>query len=221
LLVVDDDVKIAGAVKRGLEGQGFTVDVARDGDDGWWMATEVAYDLIVLDLALPGRDGFTICRDLRAAENWTPVLMLTANDDQMDEAKALDLGADDYVTKPFSFSVLLARVRSILRRRVHADSAPTVVGDLRLGSAARRVWVGEDEVKLTTREFDVLEFLVRRAGQAVSKDQILRGVWEFDFMGDPNIVQVYLTRIRRKLELAGAADIIHTLHGVGYRIDGN
>lgn len=218
LLVVEDDDKIARAVKRGLEGEGFTVDVAADGHDGWWMATEVDYDLIVLDLMLPGRDGFSICRDLRAADNWTPILILTANDSDISEANALELGADDYLSKPFSFVVLHARVRSILRRRAHSDAAPTVIGTLRIDSGARRVWIEDHEVQLTHREFDILEFLARRVGQAVSKEQILQGVWEFDFLGDPNIVQVYVTRLRRKLDAPFGTERIQTVRGTGYRI---
>ena len=181
LLVVEDDHKIASAVKRGLEGEGFTVDVAGDGDDGWWMATEGAYDLIVLDLMLPKRNGYVLCADLRNAGDWTPILMLTAKDGDLDEAEALDTGADDYLTKPFSFPVLIARVRALLRRAGGRDPLPETVGALRVDTAARRVWSSGTEVDLTRREFDVLAFLVRRAGQVVSKDQVLTGVWEFDF----------------------------------------
>jgi DNA-binding response OmpR family regulator len=219
LLVVEDDQKIATAVRRGLEIEGFTVDVAANGDDGWWMATEAAYDLIVLDIMLPDRNGLVLCGDLRTAGNWTPVLMLTAKDGELDEAEALNIGADDYLTKPFSFPVLIARVRSILRRSGRHELVASRIGSFTIDSAARRMWSSGVEVELTRREFDVLEFLARRAGHAVSKDEILTGVWEFDFEGDPNIVEVYVARLRRKLDDPFGTDHIRTVRGVGYRID--
>jgi DNA-binding response OmpR family regulator len=221
LLVVEDDPKLASAVTRGLEAEGFTVDVARNGDDGWWMATEGSYDAIVLDIMLPGRNGFVLCAQLRAAGNWTPILMLTAKSGDLDEAEGLDTGADDYLSKPFSFPVLLARIRALMRRAGHRDVTTTRVGALRLDSAARRVWSADLEIALTRREFDVLEFLVRRAGSAVSKDEIIAGVWEFDFEGDPNIVEVYVRRLRRKIDEPSGTHHITTLRGVGYRLDGN
>ena len=216
LLLVEDDKKIATAVKRGLEAEDFAVDVACDGDDGWWMATEGSYDLIVLDIMLPGRNGYVLCADLRNAGNWTPILMLTAKDGDLDEAEALDTGADDYLTKPFSFPVLIARVRSLLRRAGGREPVPAVVGSISLDSSARRVRSHGDDVALTTREFDVLEFLIRRAGHVVSKDEILAGVWEFDFDGDPNIVEVYVARLRRKLGDPHGTQCITTVRGAGY-----
>jgi two-component system, OmpR family, response regulator len=221
LLVVEDDHKIASAVKRGLEGEGFTVDVAFDGDDGWWMATEGTYDLIVLDIMLPGRNGYVLCADLRASRNWTPILMLTAKDGDLDEAEALDTGADDYLTKPFSFPVLVARIRALLRRAGGREPVAVTVGALRVDPAGRRVWSSGTEVDLTRREFDVMEFFVRRAGQVVSKDEILAGVWEFDFAGDPNIVEVYVGRLRRKLDEPFGTHHIATVRGAGYRMDGD
>lgn len=218
ILVVEDDTKIANAVRRGLEAEGFAVELAADGDDGWWKATEGNFDLVILDLMLPGRNGFVICRDLRAAGNWVPVLMLTAKDGELDEAEGLDTGADDYLTKPFSFTVLLARVRSLLRRAERRDPVPAVIGGLTIDSAARRVAVAGQQVELTRREFDVLEFLVRRPGEVVSKDDILNGVWGFDFEGDPNVVEVYVGRLRRKVvDPSGVAEIA-TVRGAGYRI---
>jgi DNA-binding response OmpR family regulator len=221
LLVVEDDRKIAAAVKRALESEGFTVDVANNGDDGWWMATESTYDLIVLDIMLPGRSGVRLCGDLRAAGDWTPVLMLTARTAERDETGALEVGADDYLTKPFSFAVLIARIRTVLRRSERRDTVPSSIGSLRADFVARRVWSSDTEIELTRREFDVLEFLIRRNGEAVSKHEILKGVWEFEFEGDPNIVEVYVGRLRRKLDGPFGTEHIQTVRGVGYRIVGH
>ena len=175
VLIVEDDKKIATAVKRGLEVEGFTVDVAFDGTDGLWLATEGSHDLIVLDLMLPGLNGFQVCGRLREAGDWTPILVLTAKDGDPDEAEALDTGADDYLMKPFSFSVLVARIRALLRRAAGRSPAPVTAGDLRIDPGQRRAWRGEDEVRLTARKFQVLEFLMRRAGQVLTKAEILAG----------------------------------------------
>jgi two-component system OmpR family response regulator len=218
LLVIEDDAKIASAVKRGLEADGFTVEVATNGEDGWWMATEGTYDLIVLDIMLPGRNGYRICGELRAADDWTPVLMLTAKDGDLDEAEGLDTGADDYLTKPFSYPVLLARVRALLRRAGGRDPAPVSAGDLRIDPRQRRAWRGDVEIELTTRQFDVLEFLLRRAGQVLSKYEILSGVWEYDFDGDPNIVEVYVRRLRQRIDEPFDRHTIQTVRGAGYRL---
>lgn len=216
LLVVEDDHKIAMAVKRGLEAEGFSVDVASNGDDGWWMATQGSYDMIVLDIMLPGRNGYVLCGDLRTAGNWTPILMLTAKQGDLDEAEALDTGADDFLSKPFSFPVLIARVRSLLRRAGRGAPVSTSVGAVSVDSAARRVQSSGVEVALTRREFDVLEFLARRAGHVVSKDEIIAGVWEFDFAGDPNIIEVYIGRLRRKVDEPFGTHHITTVRGSGY-----
>jgi DNA-binding response OmpR family regulator len=219
ILIVEDDLKLASGLRRGLEDEDFTVDVALDGDDGWWMATEGAYDLIVLDIMLPSRNGYEICRDLRAAGDWTPVLMLTAKSGELDEAEALDTGADDYVVKPFALVSFVARVRALLRRSAgRGEPAPIEVGDLRLDTAQRRVWRGDEEVRLTTRQFDVLEFLVRRAGTVLTKDEILRGVWSYDFDGDPNIVEVYVRRLRTRIDVPFGRHAIETVRGAGYRL---
>lgn len=218
VLVVEDEKKIAGAVKRGLEAEGYAVDVALDGVDGLWMANEHDYDAIVLDVMLPGKNGYRVCAELREAGNWTPVLMLTAKDGELDEAEALDTGADDYLTKPFSFVVLAARVRALLRRSSRSAPVPVAAGDLRLDSARHRCFRDEVEVPLTAREFAVLEYLLRRPGQVIAKREILEGVWDYDFEGDPNIVEVYIRHLRRKVDEPFGRQAIETIRGVGYRL---
>ncbi len=219
VLVVEDDKRIAASVKRGLEGEGFTVDVALTGTDGLWMATEGSYDVIVLDIMLPGRNGYQICGDLREAGNWTPIMMLTAKSGDLDEAEALDTGADDYLTKPFSLAVLVARIHALLRRAGGRDPAPLMAGDLRIDPPQRRVWRGETEIALTARQFDVLEFMMRRAGQVLSKTQIVEGVWDYGFDGDLNIVEVYIRRLRTRVDEPFDRNSIQTVRGAGYRLD--
>ena len=218
LLLVEDDVKIARALRRGLTAEGFTVEVAADGLEGLWRAQEGAYDLIVLDVLLPGRDGFRVCADLRRGGNTTPILLLTAKDGARDEAEGLDAGADDYLRKPFSFPVLVARVHALLRRAALGEPPPLVVGDLRLELRSRRVHRGGVEVPLTAREFDLLAYLVRQSGAVVSKRQIPAGVWDDDFAGDPNVVEVYVARLRRKLDEPFSRRSIQTVRGAGYRV---
>jgi DNA-binding response OmpR family regulator len=219
VLVVEDDKRLASAVKRGLEAEGYAVDLAFDGSDGKWLATEQDYDAIVLDIMLPGLNGYRVCEDLREAGNWTPILMLTAKRGEYDEAEALDTGADDFLSKPFSFVVLLARLRALLRRGTRERPVVLHVGDLRVDPAARRVWRGEQEVRLTTREYAVLEYLVRHAGAVVEKGQLLEHVWDFNFEGDPNIVEVYVGRLRRKIDEPFGVSTIETIRGAGYRMD--
>ena len=189
VLVIEDDQRTAAALRRGLEAEGYAVDIATDGNDGLWMATEVGADVIVLDIMLPGRNGYRVCGELRERGIWTPILMLTAKDGEWDEAEGLDTGADDYLVKPFSFPVLLARLRALLRRGAEGPT-PLTVGDLRIDPRRRRTFRGECEIALTARQFDVLEFLVRRAGEVQSKSDLLAGVWPHDFEGDPNVVEV-------------------------------
>ena len=218
LLLIEDDKRIATSVKRGLEGEGFVVDTAFNGTDGLWLASEGNYDGLIIDLMLPGKNGFKICEELREAGNWTPILILTAKDGELDQTEALDTGADDYLTKPFSFPVLVARIRALMRRTSGTVPLPVEVGDLRINSSQRRAWRGEDEIDLTARQFDVLEFLMRRAGQVLSKDEILNGVWSYDFEGDPNIVEVYIRRLRTRIDEPFGRAAIQTVRGSGYRL---
>ena len=214
-LVVEDELRLAAGLRNGLEAEGFAVDVALTGTDGLWHAREHAYDVVVLDLMLPEIDGFEICGTLRAEQVWTPILMLTARDADTDQVRALDTGADDYLTKPFSYAVLVARLRALVRRGAAERPVVIAVGELRLDPAARRAWRGEQELELTARELSLLEFLIRRQGMVVSKRTILEHVWDYDFEGDPNIVEVYIRRLRNKL----GSSSITTLRGSGYRLD--
>ncbi len=220
VLLVDDDVHLAGAVRRGLTAEGFTVQVAADGPEGLWRGREGGYDLILLDIMVPGMNGYRVCAELRRSGVRTPILMLTAKDGDLDEAEALDTGADDYLRKPFSFPVLVARVRALLRRAAQGDPPPLVVGDLRLDLRGGRALRAEQPVPLTAREFALLTYLVRRAGRVVSKHEILDGVWDDAFEGDPNVVEVYVARLRRKLDGAGGPRLIETVRGMGYRLEG-
>ncbi|MGZ5417219.1 MAG: response regulator transcription factor [Nocardioides sp.] len=219
ILVVDDDARVARAVRRGLEAEGFAVDVAVDGTEGEWLAGENAYDALVLDVMLPGVDGYELCRRLRAAGNWTPILMLTAKSGAEDEVHALDTGADDFLAKPFSFVVLVARIRALRRRP--GDERPAVLraGDLRLDPAAHQVHRGDQQVELTPRQFSLLEFLLRRAGEVLSKRVILEHVWDFAFDGDPNIVEVYVRQLRIRIDIPFGRHSLQTVRGAGYRLD--
>lgn len=218
ILVVEDEKSLAAGLKNGFEAEGFDVDVALDGIKGLALARARAFDLVVLDLMLPGMNGFRICSTLRHEGNWTPILMLTAKDGELDEAEALDCGADDYLTKPFSYVVLLARVRALLRRNLGEVPTELIAGDLRLDVAARRCFRGEVEIALTPREHEVLEFLIRRQETVSSKREILDQVWDFDFEGDPNIVEVYVRRLREKVDRPFDRETIETVRGFGYRI---
>jgi DNA-binding response OmpR family regulator len=218
LLVVEDEGPLAAGLKRGLEAEGFAADVAMNGTDGLWMARENSYDAILLDIMLPGMNGFELCATLRKEENWTPILMLTAKEGDLDQAEALDLGADDYLTKPFSFVVLMAHVRALIRRGAPARPTVLVVGDLRFDPGSRRAFRGEAEVELTAREASVLEYLMRHEGTVLSKSEILSHVWDYDFEGDLNIVEVYVGHLRNKIDRPFGRDTLQTIRGAGYRL---
>jgi len=218
VLVVEDEKRMAAGLRNGLEAEGFAVDVALDGTDGLWMAREHPYDAIVLDIMLPGINGYKVCATLREERIWVPVLMLTAKDGELDEAEALDTGADDYLTKPFSYLVLVARLRALVRRGAGERPVMPEAGDLRVDPAARRAWRGPNEIPLTARELALLEFLLRHKGDVVSKRDILDHVWDYDFEGDPNIVEVYVGHLRNKIDRPFERNAIQTIRGAGYRL---
>jgi two-component system OmpR family response regulator len=218
VLVVEDEPRLAGALRSGLQREGFAVDVAPDGGEALWYARENPYDVILLDIMLPVLNGYKVCETLRAEGNWTPILMLSAKDGEWDQVEALDTGADDYVTKPFSFQVVLARIRSLLRRGVTERPVTIEVGDLVLDPASKDVSRAGQTIRLSARELALLEFLMRRPGVVVNKQQILANVWDYDFEGDPNIVEVYIARLRRKVDRPFDRADIETLRGTGYRL---
>ena len=218
LLVVEDERDLALSLRRGLQAEGYAVDVAHDGREGLHLAGLNSYDAIVLDVMVPGLNGYRLCATLREEGDWTPIVMLTAKDGDLDVAEGLDNGADDYLTKPFAHVVLVARLRAVIRRGARARPAVVAAGDLRVDPAARRCWRGDREILLTSRELSVLEFLVRRAGQVVSKREILDHVWDDEFEGDPNIVEVYVRYLRKKVDLPFGRSAIETVRGSGYRV---
>ena len=219
VLVVEDEKRLADTLRTGLEQEGLAVDLAFDGDEGLWLATENAYDAIVLDLMLPGRSGFEVCASLRAADVWTPILALTAKTGDLDHAEALDTGADAFLNKPCSFVVLLAHLRALMRRGARARPTVLTAGDLRLDPARHRCWRGDVEIELTSRQFSLLEFLMSRAGEVLSKTEIVQHVWDFAFDGDLNIVEVYVGYLRRKIDVPFGRNAIETIRLVGYRLD--
>jgi two-component system OmpR family response regulator len=223
VLMVEDDVKMAGLVRRGLVEDGHAADVASTGEDAVWMAQAHPYDAIVLDVMLPGLSGFETCKQLRSAGVWAPVLMLTARDGVDDRVAGLDAGADDYLTKPFSFAELLARLRALARRGSFERPAELVVGDLRLDPATRRVWRGDTEVALSPKEFALLETFMRRPGQVLTRLQLLEHAWDFAYENRSNVVDVYLRYLREKLDRPFEKSSFETVRGVGYRLreDGN
>ena len=218
LLVVEDEVRLAAALQRGLSAEGFAVDVVHDGESGLHAASEGSYDAVVLDVMLPRLSGYRVCRELRARGNWVPVLMLSAKDGEHDQADGLDLGADDYLTKPFSYVVLVARLRALLRRGRPQRPAVLTAGDLTLDPATRRVSRGGSSVELTPREFALLEYLLRRPDEVVTKADILEHVWDAHHAGDDNVVEVYVGYLRRKIDAPFGRRALQTVRGAGYRL---
>ncbi|MFI9534007.1 response regulator [Nocardia fusca] len=218
LLIVEDEKRLALALAKGLSAEGFAVDVVHDGAEGLHRATTTEYDLIILDIMLPGMNGYRVCATLRAGGHETPVLMLTAKDGEYDEAEGLDTGADDYLSKPFSYVVLVARIRALLRRRTRGGVRVLRVGDLVVDPATHGCRRGDREIALTAKEFAVLEHLAVRAGEVVSKADILHHVWDFAYDGDPNIVEVYISTLRRKIDTPFGCRTILTVRGAGYRL---
>jgi two-component system, OmpR family, response regulator len=219
VLLVDDDRRLAAALKRGLEVDGFAVDVAHDGEDGLWLARETDYDVVVLDVMMPRMDGLELCARLRSEQRWAPVLMLTARDGEQEEARALDTGADDFLAKPFSYVVLVARLRALLRRGTTERPAVLRAGDLSLDPATHQVRRGDQLVELTRRQFSLLELFLRRPGEVLSKTEVLAHVWDFAYDGDPNIVEVYVRQLRTRIDLPFGRQSLRTVRGAGYVLD--
>jgi len=218
VLVVEDDLRMAGLLKRALEEEGHAVDVAGDGPDGLWMATEFPYGAIVLDIMLPGFDGFEVCRRLREAGVWSPVLMLTARDEVGDRVRGLDVGADDYLVKPFSLLELAARLRAITRREDHPRPVMSTVGDLRLDPSSKRAWRGDTELHLSPKEFSLLELFLRHPGVVLTRSQIIEAVWDFAYEGTSNVVDQYVKYLRHKIDTPFGRRDIETVRGMGYRL---
>jgi two-component system OmpR family response regulator len=218
VLIVEDEVKMASLIRRGLREEGLAADVAVKGEDALWMASATDYDAIVLDVMLPGIDGFQTCRRLREQEVWSPVLMLTARDAVEDRVAGLDTGADDYLTKPFSFVELLARIRALARRGQVNHPTVLVAGDLHLDPAARRVWRGETDIALSAKEFAVLETFMRHPGQALDRLQLIEHAWDYEYENRSNVVDVYVRYLRQKIDRPFGVESIETVRGAGYRL---
>jgi two-component system OmpR family response regulator len=218
VLVVEDEARMAGLLKRALQEEGHAVDVAADGPEGLWLATENPFEAIVLDVMLPGLDGVQLCRRLRESGSWVPVLMLTARDGVGDRVQGLDAGADDYLVKPFSLLELAARLRALARRDGRSRPAVLAEGDLRLDPAAKRAWRGETEVQLTPKEFALLEFFLRHPGRVLTRSQIIEALWDFAYDGGSNVVDQYVNYLRRKIDTPFGRHDIETVRGMGYRL---
>jgi two-component system, OmpR family, response regulator len=220
VLVVEDERKLGELLRRGLGEEGYAADLADRGEEALWMSQAVSYDAIVLDVMLPGADGFEICRRMRGNGVWSPVLMLTARDAVDDRVSGLDAGADDYLAKPFAFEELLARLRA-LTRRAPAERPPVLeVGDLRLDPAAHKAWRGDQELVLSAKEFALLELFIRRPGMTLSRTQLLDGAWDMAFESRSNVIDVYVRYLREKIDRPFGRDSIETIRGVGYRLRG-
>ena len=217
-LVVEDELKMAALIRRGLVEEGYAADVVRTGEDAIDMARATPYDTIVLDVMLPGLDGFEVCRGLRASGVWTPILMLTARDGVEDRVAGLDAGADDYLTKPFSFAELLARLRALARRGQAERPTVLVAGSLRLDPATRQVWRGDAGIELTAKEFALLETFLRRPGEALSRLDLLEHAWDYAYENRSNVVDVYVGYLRAKIDRPFGRHSIETVRGFGYRL---
>jgi two-component system OmpR family response regulator len=220
VLVVEDELRMAALLKRGLQEDGYAVDVASTGPDAVWQATEFGYDAVLLDLMLPGLDGVEVCRRLREAGRWVPVLMLTARDAVEDRVRGLDAGADDYLAKPFSFAELSARVRALIRRGAIERPTELRVADLRLEPATRRAWRGDAELRLSAKEFGLLELFLRNPDQVLTRTRILEHVWDFAYEASSNVVDQYVLYLRRKIDRPFGVDQLETVRGAGYRLRG-
>ncbi|MDN6325475.1 MAG: response regulator transcription factor [Corynebacterium sp.] len=220
ILLVDDEKRLADGVRRGLEAEGMVGDVAHDGASGLDLASDADYDVIVLDVMMPGMNGYRVCQALRADGDHTPVLFLTATDGEWDEVEGLDTGGDDWLTKPFSFPVLIARIRALARRGARERPATLQAGDLTLDPAARQAFRGDQEITLTAREMAVLDFLLRRRGEVVTRREIIANIWGDSFTGDANIIEVYVGHLRAKVDRPFGRQAIETVRGVGYRLSG-
>jgi DNA-binding response OmpR family regulator len=218
ILVVEDSRRLAGIIKRGLVEEGYTVDNAYDGEEAEYMAVTTPFDLIILDVMLPKKDGVTVCRELREKKVSTPILMLTAKDSIEDKVAGLDSGADDYQVKPFAFTELLARVRALLRREIIPKTQKLQAGDLVMDVQTREVWRGERKIDLTAKEHAILEYFLRRPNAVVTRTMLGENVWDYEFDGISNIIDVYVRRIRRKIDEDGQNSLIQTLRGAGYRL---
>jgi DNA-binding response OmpR family regulator len=218
ILVIDDDRRLCTVIKRGLLEEAYAVDLAYDGEEGEYLAEVNPYDLIILDIMLPNKDGIQVCRELRSKKINTPILMLTAKDTVEDRVKGLDTGADDYLIKPFAFNELLARVRALLRREVTSKSPELRVGDLTLNALTRETWRGQRPIELTTKEYVILEYLMRHPNVVVTRTMIEEHAWDYDFDSLSNLVDVYMRRLRRKIDNEGEDSLIQTVRGAGYRL---
>jgi two-component system OmpR family response regulator len=218
VLVVEDEVKMARLLQRGLQEEGYAVDLAGQGAEAVWLASENPYDVILLDLMLPDTDGVEICRDLRQKGIWAPVIMVTARDAVEDHVTGLDVGADDYMTKPFSFAELLARMRALLRRPPTERPSVLTVGNLILDPATRQVWRGDTAITVTSKEFALLEYFMRNSEQVLSRSRIIEHVWDFAYEGDSNVVDVYVRYLREKIDRPFGRDSLQTVRGAGYRL---
>ncbi|MDD5289360.1 MAG: response regulator transcription factor [Dehalococcoidales bacterium] len=218
VLVVEDERRLAGIIKRGLIEEGYAVDAVYDGEEAQYMAETTSYDLIVLDIMLPKKDGIAVCKDLRAKKINIPILMLTARDSVEDRVKGLDSGADDYMIKPFAFSELLARIRALLRRESLSKTPKIQVGDLVLDTLTREVWRGQRKIDLTTKEYSILEYFMSHPNMVITRTMIEENAWDYEYDSMSNIIDVYIRRLRRKVDEEGEDSLIQTVRGAGYRL---